>query len=598
MPVARKTSYLLTWVAGVLGCAAGCGEPPAGKPPANAPAAAQPALRPKGRSPELPAVPGDPSQPAAKAPGAAIVSAGSLLGPDVDWRAHRTGDTQGIRGVRHQAGRGLVLDCKLIGQHTTSSQGETFVDLKYVPSLESLVPLDLTRHTITVEVEIPRGLEHPAQSPHGLQVFARDKDNRLQYGAWQDWPEQGTVTASLKPSRKGAAGGYTQAGFDPTACRVIGIKIGTGAGFKGQWEAPVALARVDVAPPLPSAPPPALPDGNPPPHITADSRIAAKPDGFYVDGKRVFLVGGNWRVIEYGQNFGTSAWFPDGNGVSKHPGYVRARLETFRRAGIRLVRVGLLDDGRSVLDKQGAVTGFNETFRNDVATLLDLAAEHDVKVELVLVDFHIAGKGAMVGGVWLRGRPQVLEDPPTRARFLSQFLEPFLKSFGRHKALFSIDVINEPEWIVSETDAGGWEAVRDASRAARPVPGDQLREFINQCADRVHRMAPGVLVTAGVSRVHLGLVSELAALDYLAPHYYPWMKGLEQNLAAIPKGKPYLLEEFPGKGDVPAYLARVRDAGGGGALVWNLSPEIDDQSPSFKAFGGMLLGIRRFVDGP
>ena len=100
-----------------------------------------------------------------------------------------------------------------------------------------------------------------------------------------------------------------------------------------------------------------------------------------------------------------------------------------------------------------------------------------------------------------------------------------------------------------------------------------------------------------MSRVHLGLVSRLEALPYLAPHYYPWMKGLEQNLAAIPKGKPYLLEEFPGKGDVPAHLARVRDAGGG-ALLWNLSPEIDDQSPSFKAFGGVLLGIRRFADGP
>ncbi|MFH1264691.1 MAG: hypothetical protein ABIK89_03145 [Planctomycetota bacterium] len=527
---------------------------------------------------------------------AAAAPIGSLLGPNIDWCENRTGDSQGIRQIRHEPGRGMILECRLSAEDATSKHGECFVDLKYVPSLEGLVPLDLTGHTITVEVEIGGGLDAPKDSPNGVQVFVRDKGFRAQYGVWRNWTEAGTVTASLKPSRDGATAGHTDKQFNPAACRVIGVKIGTGAKFEGQQEAPLVVTRLDVDPPLPSSPPPPLPADYPLPHLTAESRVVPKPDGFYVDGRKTYLVGGNWRVIEYGQNFGATAWFPEGDGVSKHPGYVAARLDCFRRAGILLVRVGLLDDGRAVLDRKGAVTGFSQTFHDDVAMFLDLAAQHNVKVEFVLIDFHAAGRGEEVGGVWLRGRGMVLEDPQIRARFIDEFVEPFLETFGRHRALFGIDVINEPEWIVSEAHGGAWEAVEDAVKAGKPISGDQLREFINQCADCVHRLAPDKLVTVGVSCVHLGLVSDLDALDYLAPHYYPWMNSLDRNLAAIPKGKPYLLEEYPGKGDVWEYLAKVQAAGGAGSLLWNLSPEIDDQSPSFAAWGEMLLATRKYVD--
>lgn len=522
----------------------------------------------------------------------------SLVGTDIDWCVQGVGDCRGISRAVYEEDRGLVLRCRLNDGQRAYKHGQAFVDLKYIAPLEGIVPIDLTGHTVTVEIKISKeGSARPVATPNGLQVFTRDDKDRLQYGTWHNWSGAGTVTASLKPSRAGPAGGYTDQGFDPTACKFVGIKIGTSRSLSRSWEGDMVVKRASVDPPLAFPPAPRLPPGIPLPHFSADSKITVAPDGFYVDGNKSFLVGGNWRIIGYGQNFGTTAWFPTGNGVSKHRGYVAGRLRNFRRAGIQLIRVGLLDDGRAVLDQRGTVTGFNDTFRADVAALLDAAATHKVKVEFVLVDFHVAGRGENVGGVWIRGRTGVLANTELRVGFLENFVEPFLTTFGRHEALFGIDVINEPEWIVAASDGGAWESVRGQDKAPRPISGTSLRDFITRCAERIHRLAPNKFVTVGVSCKHLDLVSDIEVLDYVAPHYYPWMGELEENLVTVPAGKPYLLEEFPGRNDVRNYLTRVRNAGGSGALLWNLSPAIDDQSPSFKVFGKMLVNVRGFLGG-
>ena len=308
-----------------------------------------------------------------------------------------------------------------------------------------------------------------------------------------------------------------------------------------------------------------------------------------------FIVGGNWRIIEYGQNFGTTAWFPEGNGVAKHADRLAAKFEKFRKMGIMLVRVGLLDDGRAMFDAEGKVVGFNQTFRHDVATFLALAARQHVKVEFALMDFLLAGKAEEVNGVWIRGRRKIFADREVRLQFLQNFLEPFLEEFGQHPALFGFDLINEPEWIIAKADGGAWEDVKDASKATAPISGEDFRNFISTCMTSIRQHAPGKFITIGVSCPHLDLVRNLD-VDYLALHYYPWMRNLEDNLSNVPKNKPWMLEEFPGKGDISAYLDQVFQAGGAGALLWNLNPGIDDAAYQAEDEERKLQEIRRFIE--
>ena len=45
-----------------------------------------------------------------------------------------------------------------------------------------------------------------------------------------------------------------------------------------------------------------------------------------------------------------------------------------------------------MFDKEGHVTGYNEIFRKDIKTFLDLANEAGIKVEFTIFDYLVAGE--------------------------------------------------------------------------------------------------------------------------------------------------------------------------------------------------------------
>jgi hypothetical protein len=331
--------------------------------------------------------------------------------------------------------------------------------------------------------------------------------------------------------------------------------------------------------------------------------VDLRKDGFYIDSQKWFAAGGNWRLIEYRQNFGATAWFPKGYGVSIHPNYVKTRLDWYRRAGITVIRVGLLDDGTTMFDKDGNVTGYNQIFRNDVRTFLNLAYEYNMKVEFELIDYLIAGKGKEVPSgsrVWLRGRRKVLEDPIKRQGFIDFFLEPFLNKFGNDSVILGFDVINEPEWLISTTEGGDWENVSESDDKCDPaISRTVLESFVNDCTNKIHALAPRKFVTVGVSCPNTGLQENLD-LDYIAIHHYPWMGPLENNIPPPDHiNKPWSLEEFPGSGNLSDYLEtteKLANENSTGAQLWNLSPGIDNSSYTFTEEERKLKEFRSFVD--
>ena len=318
----------------------------------------------------------------------------------------------------------------------------------------------------------------------------------------------------------------------------------------------------------------------------------------FMSGMRKWHVwGGNFRGVDYGNNFGTTELFPYGNGISKHIGFISTKMDTFRRAGLTLLRIGLLDDGRTLFDKDGNVNGYDEIFRCDVKAFLDLAAQFDLHIEFVLLDYLVAGKAEEVNGVWLRGRRSIFEDPNKRNQFINNFLSPFLQEFGSHPALLSIDILNEPEWIISEINGGGWEEVNpdDPNKDDMPIAFLALQNLVSESIILIRQYAPNIFVTMGVSAKYLQMIAEFD-LDYYAPHYYPWQGFFVEILDTIPKDKPWILEEFPGKGNLSNYIRQIYLSGGSGSLLWNLSPGIDDQTYDIGNQESKLQEIRSLVD--
>jgi uncharacterized protein (TIGR03437 family) len=532
----------------------------------------------------------------------------NLLSDGVDWIPQDFRDSQGVETSNLENGR-LKITVKLTGGHSNFSKGEVYTDLLYVPDLECQVPekMDFSQREIRVEVEVPVGFVGLPDRPNGIQLFVKDDKFRAQYSVWENVTQAGKYTLTLRPNAAGDGAAETTPGFTPDRIRIIGVKFSIGDGSNAMFNGVAFLNNININPPLTPSPKPELPPSTPPPALTDNDRIETKGSGFSLNDRRWFAVGGNWAGVEYGQNFGATLWFPKGNGVSKHRNYTRINFDYFRRAGIKVVRIGLFDDGRAMFKPDGRVTddanSFN-AFRDDVKTMLELAQQAGLKVEFTLLDFLIAGKAIEVDLVQLRGRPEIITDQAIRDEFRAKLLIPLLKECGAHNALLGFDVINEPEWLIAKSEGGAWEDVADTDvRAETPIPLATLIAFVNSCFDDIRTNASGKLAAVGVSATFKGLAAQLNG-DYFAVHHYPWMGDLDPLIRMLPQGKPWVLEEFPSAyttGTIPnsvtGYMNLTLNLGGTGAFVWNLKPMIDEQTLRCLDRPSALLEIRNWVDG-
>ncbi|MFH1304811.1 MAG: cellulase family glycosylhydrolase, partial [Candidatus Omnitrophota bacterium] len=320
-------------------------------------------------------------------------------------------------------------------------------------------------------------------------------------------------------------------------------------------------------------------------------------------------VGVNWGGI-YGQNFGITPWFPRGNGISHHAVEYGNDLEEMISFTIGSVRIGLVDDGRSLLDEYGNVVAYNDVFQTDVEACLGIAYEKYKEyidetgngvVEFFILDFLVADTPREVNGVHLFGRDELFTDEATQDAFMNDFLIPFLKEYGNHAAIGSFDIINEPEWITTATKA-------------------EVRRFIEKCAAAVREHAPGKLVTVGVNTEHAFEFTDI--VDYVAIHHYEDRFGdnyetLEEVINDLnAQGIPWAIEEYAtGARDVEdrsplEWHSFVEENGGKWSMAWNWNAGRDDRTwatdeernssleelaqvvrPVLKAIFGFFIGI-------
>jgi hypothetical protein len=509
----------------------------------------------------------------------------SLINENADWQPQDYFDSQGITDVKFEAGI-LNLTAHLIGGDPNLQKGEVWLDLRYFPVLEGKVPIDMSQRTITVEAEVPPEFSGNPNKPNGLQVFVKQNDTKWtpKYGDWVNINSSSSkYVATLKPTLSNII--------------IIGVKFAIGDNSAATFSGQLYVTKVTVNPPLELTPPPPLPQSAPAPRYAKGDLVTVDSNGFFLNGKEWFMVGGNFRGLEYGQSFGVTDWFVWGNGVSRHPNFVKANFDNFRRAGAKVIRVELLADGRAMFDREGHVTGYNDRFHQDVETFLEIAYEEGIKVEFTLADFLIAGKAENVSGVWLRGRSAIITNETLETEYINQFLIPFLEEFGGHPALIGFDVMNEPEWILSQNDGGDWEHADNETKADDNVPIEPWRNFIDDCISAIRTYAPGKLVTVGVSINFMALVEDFNT-DYFAFHYYPSMGNLSDYVPKIPIGKPWSLEEYPTHNTsvrISEYLDFTLNSGGAGALLWNLSPAIDDFAFSYAERDERLLELNDWV---
>jgi hypothetical protein len=295
---------------------------------------------------------------------------------------------------------------------------------------------------------------------------------------------------------------------------------------------------------------------------------------------RTFVVGANLPWINYGTDFGASAWYPEG-GLSVRPAALDRLHEAFAalgRDGITVVRAFLLCDGRSgiLYDDGGLPVGLDDSFFSDVDALLAAARAHNLRVMPVLFDFHLCAPMRLVNEVQVGGRAHLFGREARRA-LIDRVLAPLFGRYGEDATVEAWDLINEPEWCLRRSRVFGLP--RGFGRPS--VSFSELQGFL-QDAVRCARGSARQPITVGSAGTWCLDLVRPVGLDFYQIHWYErfgWA-ALERPVALLDLDRPVILGEFSGartRRGVARVLDTAEQAGYRGALVWSVLAD-DEQS--------------------
>lgn len=290
-----------------------------------------------------------------------------------------------------------------------------------------------------------------------------------------------------------------------------------------------------------------------------------------------FLSGVNvpWQNGGYGADFGTvEEW----NQHTYNAAATETMLATLQASGVNSVRWWVFTDGRGApefnANNGGTVTGLDAGFLPSMESAVNLAAEYNIYLTFTLWDFAMlfADSTPFERGEHAGGHRNLIVDDAARQSFINNALLPLLShpvagtpyTLGSHPNIIAWEVINEPEWGITELNAVD-------SNIPNPVSLAEMQEFVADIATAVHQNSTQ-LVTVGSASLKWNSDTALGAtgniwddadlspfaangtLDFYQVHYYPWMDGDEifwsysplfNSFAAASLDKPTIIGEFP-----------------------------------------------------
>ena len=277
-------------------------------------------------------------------------------------------------------------------------------------------------------------------------------------------------------------------------------------------------------------------------------RVTLVDGQFMVNGHRLWINGANtpwhhWN--DFGGSFDEAWW--------------DAQFGALRAKGINATRVWIACSGEVgvLIDPNGGVAGATAAHWHDLDRLFLLAAKHRLHLMATLMSFdHFRDNHPY----YQRWRNWIADDRNIDS-YVDHYLVPFLDRYGRSPWLWSIDLMNEPDWVYEKREDGR-------------IPWERLQSYFARAARAIHAHSP-VLATVGMAmpkynsdtaknclgnkvsdRALQALVPDpTARLDFYTTHYYDWNGKIWGNAVYLtpdayqmPTDKPSLLGEMPAVG--------------------------------------------------
>jgi hypothetical protein len=227
-----------------------------------------------------------------------------------------------------------------------------------------------------------------------------------------------------------------------------------------------------------------------------------------INGHTPYLNGNNVPWNDFGEDFGTSnyssTWFNNA-------------FAAMHAEGINSARIWLHCDGRATptFNSNGDVTGISSTLVSNLQSMLTLANNNGIKIQLSLWSFDLFNNN----------HASLITNTSYTTDYINNALIPILSGIGTYPALAVIEIINEPEWGISSTPNTTTQSCTLA----------QMQTFVKSLTTAIHAHTSGVNVTVGSASIKWstangkdGTVGDWWAglgLDNRDVHYYGWEVG-------------------------------------------------------------------------
>lgn len=252
---------------------------------------------------------------------------------------------------------------------------------------------------------------------------------------------------------------------------------------------------------------------------TTEASVKTYDANIYVDGDK-FMLGGK-EIWLNGMNAPWQSW--DDFGGSYKAQYWEEVFSMMHEDGFNSCRIWINCSGDKAIDidENGYVSGASEKHWQDLDSLFSLAAENEIYIMATLMSFdHFKNNKKE------RWRA-MMKDTDKIDSYINNYVIPFCKRYDDNDYVWSIDLINEPDWVFENEECGkiSWECLGDY--------------FARACA-AIHENTDDMLVTIGFAMIKYNSPkyegdygsdeflrsrynNENAYVDFNSTHYYDWM---------------------------------------------------------------------------
>lgn len=335
---------------------------------------------------------------------------------------------------------------------------------------------------------------------------------------------------------------------------------------------------------------------------TTDGSAKVKIDGtkFMVGDKELWLNGVNapWdKWNDFGGGFNFEFW--------------QDHFQKLHNSGVNAARIWIICNGDvgMAISADGTFDGATTAHWEDLDNLFYLAEQYQIYIMATVQSFDNFKDQNQNYQAWRT----LIQDSDKTDMFVDNYIVPLVQRYGKSDYFWSVDLCNEPDWIVENEECGKLDWL-------------YLEQYYAKAAAAIHANSD-VLVTVGMGMIKYNSDSQqgnkisdselqnvlsgdkydksLAYVDFYSTHWYTWMQGMwgypfseSPTDFGLDGTKPCVIGECPAVAsgsdfDITSAYEDAYNNGWNGVFAWKTSGQDDgcglwlDIQPAIEKMAGI-----------